>query len=93
MDCVEILHTVVHSSTIIWNFILKSPLCDDNPHENISKIYKEEFSRLMQETRLSEKQSSESLSVAAAAAGLPFFPGLGPGGFFQRGAPPTDFQV
>ena len=46
-----------------------------------------------QESRLGgEKPPPESLNLAAAA-GLPFFPGLGAGGFFQRGAPPTDFQV
>jgi hypothetical protein len=48
-----------------------------------------------QETRLvgeKQQQPPDSLNLAAAA-GLPFFPGLGAGGFFQRGAPPTDFQV
>jgi len=70
-----------------------SPLTEDGPppHDtlNLSKMYKEEFSRLMQETRVAEKQSPEALAVAAA--GLPFFPGLG-AGFFSRGGPPPDFQ-
>ena len=67
-------------------------MCDDNPHDNISKIYKEEFSRIMQESRLNDKPSPDGLGVPGAGPGLPFFPGLGAGGFFQRGAPPTDFQ-
>jgi hypothetical protein len=45
----------------------------------------------MQESRLASGDKPESLTMAAA--GLPFFPGLGAGGFFQRGAPPTDFQA
>lgn len=45
----------------------------------------------MQESgRLTDKQSPEGL-VPGPPPGLPFFPGLGAGGFFQRGAPPTDF--
>ena len=45
----------VKSKVVIKIFLLlllqllgSSPMCDDNPHENISKIYKEEFTRLMQ---------------------------------------------
>jgi hypothetical protein len=76
---------------MLFQLLGSSPLCDDNPHENISKIYKEEFSRIMQESgRLTDKQSPEGL-VPGPPPGLPFFPGLGAGGFFQRGAPPTDF--
>ncbi len=33
---------------IPFQLLGSSPMCDDNPHENISKIYKEEFTRLMQ---------------------------------------------
>ena len=86
------IHDVIKGQpNIISLQLLGSPLCDDNPHENISKIYKEEFSRIMQESgRLTDKQSPEGL-VPGPPPGLPFFPGLGAGGFFQRGAPPTDF--